>query len=53
MKKKSKKKSDNVKHCDFCGKEIKGKSYKVYDENFNEQRGILQCEKCFTITLNL
>jgi transcription elongation factor Elf1 len=34
-------------NCDFCGKDkpIKEK-FKVYDENWNLQRGIYKCAKC-------
>lgn len=32
--------------CDLCGKEIKGMSYEVYDENFNLQKGLIQCGEC-------
>lgn len=33
--------------CDICGKDFEGKSYLVYDENYNLQTGIIQCGECF------
>lgn len=33
--------------CDFCGKQKSGKKYSVFDENWNRQRGVYQCEECF------
>lgn len=36
-----------TKKCDFCGKEFTGASYPVYDENWNKQKGIIQCPDCF------
>jgi ribosome-binding protein aMBF1 (putative translation factor) len=36
-------------NCDSCGKEIKGKSYPIVDENFRKQKGLRQCESCYSI----
>lgn len=36
-----------TKKCDSCGYEFTGKSYPIIDENFNKQRGLIQCESCF------
>jgi ribosome-binding protein aMBF1 (putative translation factor) len=37
--------------CDFCSKPIKGNHYPVYDENYNIQKGIKQCEKCYKLSI--
>jgi hypothetical protein len=34
--------------CDMCGEEVKGFAYPVYNENFARQRGLRQCESCFS-----
>jgi len=34
-------------NCDMCGKPIKGKKFQIVDENFNIQKGLIQCEKCY------
>lgn len=39
--------------CDICGKEIQGKSYPVYNENFKIEKGLKQCEKCYAISLGM
>lgn len=36
-------KDSGKKVCDMCGKEFIGKSYKVVDENFNVQKGLISC----------
>lgn len=37
----------NLKKCDGCGKLTEDKNlFKVYDENHNLQKGILECKKC-------
>ncbi len=41
-------KMENNKKCDICGETITGKTFPVTDENFNTQKGVLQCEKCFS-----
>lgn len=41
-------KMENNKKCDICGEPITEKSFPVTDENFNIQKGVLQCEKCFS-----
>jgi hypothetical protein len=33
--------------CDSCGKKFTGKKHKMYDENFNEQFGLIECDKCY------
>lgn len=33
--------------CDFCGKTFTHKPYKVYDENYNIQHGIVECQECY------
>lgn len=33
--------------CDVCGEECEGEGIPVYDENWNRQEGLLQCEECF------
>ena len=33
--------------CDICGRNFKGQSYPVYDENYNKQEDLIQCEKCW------
>lgn len=34
-------------NCDSCGCETDGEKYPVYDENYNKQHGVVECEKCF------
>ncbi len=34
------------KTCDVCGNKFTGKSFPVYDENNNEQKGLIQCGEC-------
>jgi len=29
--------------CDLCGEKFSGEKHKVYDENYNEQKGLIQC----------
>lgn len=36
----------DIKMCDMCGNSFLGESFKVVDENFNLQRGLIQCGKC-------
>ena len=38
--------------CDLCGKIYTGKSYPVYDENYNKQHGLIQCGKCLANKIN-
>lgn len=38
-----KKKIEKQKKCDACGKLFTGKHYKMYDENFNLQPGMVHC----------
>jgi len=33
--------------CDICGQEKSGKKFPVFDENWNKQNGLNQCEDCF------
>lgn len=33
--------------CDICGEEKSGEKFPVFDENWNKQNGLTQCEKCF------
>jgi hypothetical protein len=33
--------------CDICGQEKNGKKFPVFDENWNKQSGLNQCEDCF------
>lgn len=42
----AKKIKNNTKKCDICGQFFSGKSFPVYDENYNKQQGLIQCEKC-------
>jgi len=35
-----------VKLCDMCGEPFTGFSYHVVDENYNVQKGLIQCGKC-------
>lgn len=37
--------------CDGCGETFTGEKHKVYDENFNEYYGLIECYKCFTSRL--
>ena len=32
-----------MKKCDNCGKFYKGKSYNMYDENYNVEKGLRHC----------
>ena len=32
-----------MKKCDMCGEDFKGKSWPVYDENHNKQKGLISC----------
>ncbi len=41
------KKTENKFICDFCGELKSGVKHKVYDENWNVQRGVCQCDDCF------
>lgn len=41
------KKTENKFICDFCSKEKSGVKHKVYDENWNIQRGIYECNDCY------
>jgi len=34
--------------CDSCGEKFTGEKHKIYDENFNEFYGLIECDKCFT-----
>lgn len=51
------KKKEKILKCDLCGKEFieikvgeeKIKGYKVYDENFNLQKGLIHCGCAFEI----
>lgn len=36
-----------TKLCDMCGEPFTGVSHPVVDENFNVQKGLIQCGKCF------
>lgn len=36
--------------CDVCGKEKTGKKHPVFDENWNKQKGLVQCEGCYICT---
>lgn len=38
---------DKSKKCDICGNKFVGKFHDVYDENFNKEEGLIQCDKCF------
>ena len=33
--------------CDCCGKEKTGIKHKMYDENWNVQRGCYECDECY------
>ena len=33
--------------CDCCGKEKTGIKHKMYDENWNIQRGCYECDECY------
>ena len=35
--------------CDSCGKKQKKETlqFNVYDENWNKQKGVYQCQECF------
>lgn len=33
--------------CDCCGEEKTGKKHKIYDENWNLQGGLNECNDCF------
>lgn len=37
-----------IKLCDICGESFKGFSYHVIDENYNVQKGLIQCGKCLS-----
>lgn len=39
--------------CDTCGELCTGKTYPVYDENYNKQPGLVMCEKCFAESLGV
>jgi hypothetical protein len=39
-----------LKKCDGCGDHFAGKGFKVYDENFNVQSGLIHCPMCNFIT---
>lgn len=32
--------------CDFCSEEKSGPKHKVFDENWNLQRGVYECDDC-------
>jgi transposase-like protein len=34
--------------CDSCGETFTSEKHKIYDENFNECYGLIECSKCFT-----
>ena len=34
--------------CDYCGCNITDKTFPIVDENYNQQKGLVQCEKCFS-----
>jgi hypothetical protein len=38
--------------CDCCGEEKSGKKHKMYDENWNLQRGCYECNDCFESRLD-
>lgn len=38
--------------CDSCGEKFTGKKHKIYDENFNECCGLIECDKCFSSRLD-
>lgn len=38
--------------CDCCGEEKIGKKHKMYDENWNLQRGCYECNDCFESRLD-
>ena len=38
--------------CDCCGKEQTGKKHKMYDENWNVQRGCYECDECYESRLD-
>lgn len=38
--------------CDSCGETFTGEKHKIYDENFNEYYGLIECDKCFTSRLD-
>lgn len=35
-----------MKECEYCGGVISGKGNPVYDENWNKQKGLVQCDAC-------
>lgn len=47
-------KNSVIKHfvCDCCGKIKTGTKHKIYDENFNIQRGCYECDNCYGNKLN-
>jgi hypothetical protein len=38
----------SIKKCDLCGESFTEKSHPVYDENFNKQKGLIQCDACLS-----
>ncbi len=40
-------KEEKQKRCDMCGNFFTGLSHNVVDENFNIQKGLIQCGDCF------
>lgn len=38
--------------CDSCGLEKTSKYHPIYDENYNKQLGLKECDECFTEKLN-
>ena len=38
--------------CDTCGFPKEGAKYSVFDENFNTQPGLDQCEECYSKYIN-
>ena len=39
--------------CDCCGEEKTGKKHRMYDENWNLQRGCYECNDCFESRLDV